>query len=204
MNRFCTWAAACLAGTLSTEERDAVLGDLAESKAKPAEIVRDLLGLVLRRQAAQWLHWRAWLVLAGMTVPFAILLRLAAAYLSHTSAIYIWMFADNWDPALLDVAGYRHELARAATSIVGIAAGLAFVSWCAGCALAVAARATRVVNAAVFTFLLIPSATHDYGVNRAVFALLFYRLIYPLLISAALVIAPCWLGIRRGRFRGTT
>src|SRR5439155_26499908 len=71
----------------------------------------------------EWMHCRAWLVLAGMAVPFAILLRLAAAYLSHTSSIYVWMFADNWDPALLDIAGYRHELGRAATSIIGVAAG---------------------------------------------------------------------------------
>lgn len=203
MNRFCEWIVQHLAGALTTEERDAVLGDLAESNALPTEAIGDLVGLLVRRQAAEWMHWRAWLAFAGMAVPFAILLRLAATYLSHTSAIYLWMFADNWNPALLDIPGYRHELGRTATSIIGAAAALAFLSWIAGCALVRASRTTRAVNAAVFALLLIPAATHDYGVNRAVFALTFYRLIYPLLINALLVIVPCWLGISGRGLHGT-
>jgi hypothetical protein len=203
MNRFCEWLIAQLAGALTADERDAVLGDLAEASAAPSQVVRDLLDLALRRQAAQWLYWRPWLTLVGMAIPFAILLRLAATYLAHNSAVYIWMFADNWDPALLDIPGYRHDLGRAATSIMAISSVLAFASWLVGRALASACRATRVVNAVVVALLLVPAAAHEYGVNRAVFAVTFYRVVYPLFVNALLVIAPCWLGIWRRKLNGT-
>lgn len=73
MNRICWWLADRLSRRLEASERDAVLGDIAESGETGAEALRDLLSLALRRQAALWSEARAWLALAGLIVPVAVL-----------------------------------------------------------------------------------------------------------------------------------
>lgn len=50
MNRICHRLIGFLSRGLEPAEREAVLGDLAESTASGAEKLRDVLGLVVRRQ----------------------------------------------------------------------------------------------------------------------------------------------------------
>jgi hypothetical protein len=64
---------------LEPEERDVVLGDLAESGAAGAEALRDVLGLVFRRQAAIWINWRPWLALLEVAGPVGLLLTYVSA-----------------------------------------------------------------------------------------------------------------------------
>jgi hypothetical protein len=196
-----------LASTLAPDERDAVLGDLAESNATGAAAIRDLLGLVLRRQAALWTNWRPWLALAGMAIPFGILLTFFSMRSAHNSAIYLWMYANNWDPALWRIPAFRHDLIRYATDIVVSWLGLALWSWTAGRALASASIATRHVNAAILALLLfsgivsLTATGRPRGANDAVFNVTFYRVAYPLIVKTVLVMIPCCLGMRK---RGTT
>src|SRR5213083_581044 len=55
-----------LARALERPERDVVLGDLAESGAGVGLAIRDLLGLIVRRQVGLWASWRPWLALFGV------------------------------------------------------------------------------------------------------------------------------------------
>ncbi len=55
-----------LARALERPERDVVLGDLAESGAGVGPAIRDLLGLIVRRQVGLWASWRPWLALLGV------------------------------------------------------------------------------------------------------------------------------------------
>lgn len=55
-----------LARALEPGEREAVLGDLAESGASPIRNLIDLVGLILRRQALIWTHWQPWIALLGV------------------------------------------------------------------------------------------------------------------------------------------
>jgi hypothetical protein len=55
-----------LARALEPIEREAVLGDLEESGAGAGAALRDLLGLILRRQAALWTRCRTWIALLGV------------------------------------------------------------------------------------------------------------------------------------------
>jgi len=66
MMRFGWWLLNVLARGIEPSERDVVLGDLAESDEGIAAGIRDLLGLIIRRQAALWTSWRPWLVLFGI------------------------------------------------------------------------------------------------------------------------------------------
>ena len=74
MNRICWWLADRLSRRLEPGERDAVLGDIAESGENGREALRDLAGLAVRRQAALWLSevpslLSLGLALAGLIAP---------------------------------------------------------------------------------------------------------------------------------------
>lgn len=56
-----------LACCLEPAERDMVLGDIAESGEGIGAAMRDLLGLIVRRQASLWTFWRPWLALFGVS-----------------------------------------------------------------------------------------------------------------------------------------
>ena len=54
---------------LEPDERDAVQGDLAELGVTGMRALRDLLGLIVRRQALAWTDRRPWLPLGVLVVP---------------------------------------------------------------------------------------------------------------------------------------
>jgi hypothetical protein len=75
MNRICWWLVEGLSRRLEPGERDAVLGDIAESGESGGEALRDLLGLAARRQAASLIEARSrdGLALAGLIAPVGML-----------------------------------------------------------------------------------------------------------------------------------
>ena len=72
-------------------------GDLTEADETGGQALRHVLGLVARRQASLWSGWRPWLSLLGVVGPLGMLLNLVARGEAHNSAIYIWMYVNNWD-----------------------------------------------------------------------------------------------------------
>src|SRR5215813_8330582 len=65
------WLMRWLSRFLEPNEREAVLGDLAESQQSAANAMRDLLGLVIRRQAMFWARLLVRVTMAvviGMTI----------------------------------------------------------------------------------------------------------------------------------------
>lgn len=73
MNRICGWLADLASRMLETDERAAVLGDLAESREAGGRALRGVLGLVLRRRAALWKDWGPWVAPLGLIAPIALL-----------------------------------------------------------------------------------------------------------------------------------
>jgi hypothetical protein len=69
MNRICWWLVDILSRTLDPGEHDAVHGDFAESGESAEQALRDLVGLVARRQAALWKDWRPWVAPVGLIAP---------------------------------------------------------------------------------------------------------------------------------------
>lgn len=69
---------------LAREEREAVLGDLAESGTSAWQGVLEILGLAIRRQAALWYDWRPWLAAFGVALPGTLLLLGVSFWLSCT------------------------------------------------------------------------------------------------------------------------
>jgi len=182
---------------LEPDERDAVRGDLAESGASARQALRDVLGLVARRQAALWKHWRPWLALAGL-VPLGMLLSLVARRTADGSAIYIWMYANNWDWAILDNPAFWLILAPYAAKILLAYLILSCVACASGFALGSVSRQAVYTNAALFCLVVLilgPPSRHIVN-NQAVFSLTFYSAIFPLIVQTMLVLLPSLWGMR--------
>ncbi len=87
MTRVCWWLAEKLSRLLEPDERDAALGDFAESGIAGGSALIEVLGLIARRQAALWNDWRPWVALAGVVAPLGMLLSLVLGSISSRSFI---------------------------------------------------------------------------------------------------------------------
>jgi hypothetical protein len=72
---------------LDADEREAILGDLAESGETGSHALLNVLGLVVRRQAGFWNDWRPWLALVGLIGPVGILLSLGCSYYGSVESV---------------------------------------------------------------------------------------------------------------------
>lgn len=52
-------------------DRDAVIGDLAEAEASPRQILVEIIGFVARREIALWKHWQPWVASLGIALPIS-------------------------------------------------------------------------------------------------------------------------------------
>jgi len=213
MIRFCWWLVDRVSRLLEPDERAAVRGDLAESGETGGQALRGVLGLVVRRQAALWKHWRPWLALVGVVVPLGTLLSLVSKRTADGSAIYVWLYANNWEWTFLGNAGFRHDLAHFSASVLMSYVALMCWSWTTGFVLGALSRGAIQVNGVLFWLVLLlaePLGARYLGHsllispwryfenNAAVFALTFYRVMFPLIVQAILVLLPSVWGMRQG------
>lgn len=110
------WLADRVSLLLSTEERDAVRGDLAESGEGGREALAQVLELAARRhgRVENWRPWCALLLATGMGLK---LVRQSAP-LIHRSATYAWMYLANWRMADAGNTGFRRLLLRESAQIL--------------------------------------------------------------------------------------
>uniref|UniRef100_Q01QT7 Uncharacterized protein n=1 Tax=Solibacter usitatus (strain Ellin6076) TaxID=234267 RepID=Q01QT7_SOLUE len=186
-----------LAGLLEPEEREAVLGDLAEGGANQIAAVRDLLGLLLRRQ---WTWPTLLLLLSGG------LLGMSSRSTADGSAVYLWLFANNWDWALMGNAGFRHDLTHYGGNLVISLATLACWSCAAGFLIGTLSRRAGTAKGVLFCLIVLAtplvqsprSLARDFEGNAAVFAMTFYRVVFPALVLVLLVLVPALWAMRKG------
>jgi hypothetical protein len=219
INWFLWWLVNSLAQMLESGEREAVCGDLAESGESGGQALRHVVGLVFRRQVSIWTGWRPWLTLVGLVVPLGLLLSVVSRRMAGNSAVYIWMYANNLDRSLLVLRGFWYELADTAAEIFKMYLALACWSWTSGFVLGSASRGIRVTRllfclmlafgvllgaplyVAYFDHLLLtrfPVFAHQPQQRDPVNALTFYRVMFPLIVQAVLVLLPAMWGMREG------
>jgi hypothetical protein len=213
-----------VSGMLKPEEREVVRGDLTESGEKGVQALRDVLGLVVRRQAALWREWRPWAILVGLIIPLGMLLSILSRVKAGGSAAYIWLYANNWDWTLLKSAGFWFVLRQSATKVFISYLTLACWSWAAGFVLGSASR-RRLAGMSVLLLCVmllcgelaaplylslyrqhlfrvfgnppvVPASYVDIS------ALTFYRVILPLILQMTLVAAPALWGMLHGAQSG--
>lgn len=188
---------------LEPDERDAVLGDFAESGETGGQALCGLCGLILRRQTKLWKCWRPWLVLLSLVIPLAWLLSVAARLTASSSAVYLWSYLNNWDWTLLRYGSFWSILRDAAVAVSVQYTLLACWSWSAGLLLGSASRRTAPGN---FLFFCVISlfgevlAASRYlaswfvrpwsAQSDPVSALPVYKEILPVLVLIVLVVIP--------------
>jgi hypothetical protein len=227
ISRTLWWLANISAQMLESVEREAVRGDLAESGETGGQALRHVVGLVIRRQASIWTDWRPWVTLAGLVVPLGMLLSIISRRTATISAVYIWMYANNWDWNLFGYRAFWYQFANTAVETFTTFLALGCVSWTSGFLLGSASGRTVRVNGLLFCLMLafgellgapiyftyyghylqraigLPLAAHQ--PHDPVGALTFYRVVFPLIVQAGLVLLPSLWGMREGaravRFR---
>jgi hypothetical protein len=204
---------------LEPAERDVVLGDFVESGESGARALGGVLGLVVRRQAALWKDWRPRMVLVGLIVPLAMLLSIVSKATAGESATYIWLYANNWDWALLRYAEFWYEVVASIAFVFFSCLTLICWSWTAGFVLGSVSRRVVQVYGVLFCLMLVVGGLFGAPIyfaylldfiNRPlspdehdpVFALTFYRVLLPLIVQVALVAVPSLWGMRQGARAG--
>ncbi|MGB6943954.1 MAG: hypothetical protein WBE37_16260 [Bryobacteraceae bacterium] len=217
MSRITWWLVDVAARSLEADEREAVSGDFAESGETGGQALRDVLGLVVRRQAELWKDWRPWLVLLGLVVPLGVLLSLVSRMTADFSSIYAWMYLNNWTWTYLINAGARTDLIHYGAGVALNYLALVCWSWTGGFVLGFWSRRTIAVNVSLFGvslllaellgaprylghWLLLPRPLDlgAQGIHSGVFSLAFYRVMFPLIVQMILVILPSMWGVRQG------
>jgi hypothetical protein len=212
VNRACCWAADLLSRTLAPAEREAVLGDLAESGDSGVRALSSVFGLVIRRQAAPWSGWRPWLGLLGLALPSGLLLGFMVFVVDSALDLYLWIARNRAtiDPATLEETGLR--LRQGFMQFIASSLMLVSWSWVSGFVLGILSRGAMGWNGTAFYLALAWTAfagisrsrPYQYGVAGWVFPLTFYTAILPLLLLATLVLVPSLHGICQSRRIATT
>lgn len=132
VNNFATLVTDLAARALDRDEREAVLGDLAESGRSELHSFWEVAGLVLRRQAIEWRNWRPWLALLALIVPIGLFLSLVSEFTAQQTSVYLWLYANNpsWD--LIHNRGFWYELGNATLLVFAVYLKLACWAWAAG------------------------------------------------------------------------
>jgi len=204
---------------LEPGERAAVCGDFAESGESGGQALRDVMGLVVRRQAALWKNWRPWLALVGLIVPLGMQLSIASRMTTGQSATYLWLYANNWDWALLKDGGFWYGLVNCVPIVLVSCLTLVCWSWTAGFVLGSLSRRIAPVYRVLFCLMLVFGVL--WGAPRyldflleqirrpespdasdPISALAFYRHVLPLIVQTLLVAVPSMWGMRRGAAAG--
>ncbi len=193
-------------------------GDIAEAGETAGQALRDLLGLVVRRQAEAWRDWRPWLAFLGV-IPVGCLLSAAAGSAADHCALYSWLYTNYGDIAFLTKPSFRADLiqlvSHSSLSVLALAAG----AWASGFALSrLSGRAIPVAATLYCSLLLLfaSPATHpllrgwfhigrarDFAPNAAVFEGALFRVGFPVIAQAAFVLAPALWGMYRGARNNT-
>jgi len=176
---------------LEPAERDAVLGDIAESGATGFQGFRDVAGLAARRQLALWKHFRPWLALVAVAIPAGFLMGLASRWLASGYNLYSWILWNyrDLDPSLL--AESHMSLDHGIWGVARASLTLLAWSWSSGYIIGYLSRFATWLTGTVFCtfFLLAPVsyALHERSAGASA------------LIVAGVALAASLFGMHVGR-----
>lgn len=199
MNRMCWWFVEVLSRLLEPDERDAVRGDLAESGATGGQALRDLLGLVVRRQAALWKEWRPWLALLG-------LVGIAAVPLSETVFRINVALGQQLTTYLRYGVRFETGLTAGEDVIYLVCASVALVSWSWTSGFVLGSLSGRAAWLTGTLFYLVVLDSFHYRLllsgnlrwNKPPFPLILLDAVVPHNAYAVLFLLAASLGVRRG------
>ena len=203
VTRIWQWSIDRLAAALEPAEREAVCGDLAESGAAGWPAARDLLGLVIRRQAQSWKDWRPWVALVFLVAPIGYLLGFGTFALAGNVELNIWLIQNyaDMDRAILHNSGY--ELSRSLPLLAYLTLYAVARSWIAGYVLADLSRRALGVTASLLWVWIIVSELltgprYRFYVAGTPYTTSLFGVIFPLVLIAVAILPSVFWGMRHG------
>jgi hypothetical protein len=148
------WLVDVASRLLDEPEREVVHGDLAECGCHAGRALREVLGLVFRRQAALWFDWRPWLIVASVVLPIGLLLSHASRWWGITSGINAANYWVLWDFSYLAYPGWRRDVIRMAVWTGGAWIALIGWSWTSGFVLGRISGRTMWLTVAMFAVVI--------------------------------------------------
>ena len=198
---------------LEPAEREVVYGDLFEAEESGWLALREVLGLVIRRRVLNSSFARSCLAIGTLTISATFLLTLLATRIADGSAIYLWMWINNSDWAVLQTVGFWRPVLELAPGLLFSYITLVCCSWTCGLLLGWASRRTCWLSGLLLLATvasigvcglpdtlgdnLVLWSARDYIGNAAVFSGIFYRNVFPAAIELFLLVLPAWWGMRR-------
>jgi hypothetical protein len=199
MTRAISWLVGMLAGALEPAEREAVLGDLAETNERSTQVLRDLAGLVARRQLALWKHWQPWLLLFVIVIPFGLMLGFRSRTAFNLSIVSIWRYVGGADSLLTDLGDHEFfkNFANIILRLLLSWFSVACAAWGAGFGIGTLARSTRVITVSIGFLALclvgVVPATDPYSM---VVSRLHLSLAVPAFFLICFALMPVYYGAR--------
>jgi len=160
-----------------------------------------------------------WVLFATVLVPLSFSLCQFSQDVAHESAVYTWMYANNWDWELVKYPGFWYVFGDAARRLGLSLVTIASWSWSVGFVLG-AVRGKILQTSRTWLFLLLalcqlgnvpqrftlflmgrygpPDLPPLPDPNAPVTAITFYNLIFPWIVLAVIVVLPMILGITDG------
>jgi hypothetical protein len=200
---FLSWLVDRVSSLLDEHDRDVVCGDLAECHSRTTNALREIVGLVIRRQATLWVDWRPWLAVVSVVIPIGLLLSHASRWWGVTTAINGVHYWTLWDVAYLAYPGWRADLTRIVVGTCIAFVALVGWSWTTGFVLG---RLSRRTVWTTMTLLCLVVLTGTLGTittaqARAATPTLQYHVVFvvfPRLLRTFLVMLPAVWGAYRG------
>jgi hypothetical protein len=199
---------------LEPEDREALCGDLSESGVSGFDALCDVMDLVIRRQVASLREVRPWLPLTLLAIPLGVLLSVISREAADRSAIYLWLYTDNWNLDLARTPGYWRALVECLPNLFLSGSALVCSSLAAGLLIGTVVRRGRWLSTVgLITVLLCAGAlgvpqelrfiltlgrARDYFGNAIVFTNTFYREVYPQILMLFLCVLPFVYGTNKG------
>jgi len=196
-----------LSHLLEPAERSVVLGDLVESRAGGGRALREIGGLVGRRQAALWLAWEPWVALL-FAVPLGVVLSFVSRWWAQGNALGL---ADynlerlTWE--YLQHSAARRDLIEFVARLVLDNLALIAWSWVLGFVIGSVSSRTRWVTAGLFSLLLFMAAAGTTTTGEAfrpgggLLGTMLVGTVYPLLLRVIVVLLPLEWGMQASRRR---
>ena len=191
---------------LDQPERDVVRGDLDECGARPGHALREVAGLVVRRQAALWIDWRPWFAVASIVIPIGLLLSHASRWWGITTGVDFANYWVLWDFSYLAYPGYRNDVIRTAVWLGAAWCALVGWSWTSGFVVGRLSRRTLWLTLSLFALVVFAGTLGTTTVvHRPSNSPLQHHLVlvvFPRLARTFLVVLPMVWGALRGSGRG--
>jgi hypothetical protein len=208
MTRIGCWVVGHLTRLLNEDEREVVRGDLAECDTPTGRALREVLGLVLRRQAALWFAFEPWLALLTVVIPIGVLLSYASRSWAEGAAEEVLLYGRLWDFSYLANPGWRADLISVGARMGAAWLALIGWSWTSGFVLARLSRPTAWLTVTMLCLVVVMATlgtntiAHLHRHHGPSFQHHMTFAVFPRLLRMFLVIAPVVWGARWGARRG--